>query len=66
MYRPPPTSAGGGLLCLQFYVALPVLLLAPICRLLLLPHKTNDLLHLLGTEIVSHSSKSRILLLSKD
>mgnify|MGYP000039072028 CR=1 FL=1 len=46
MYRPPPISAGGGLLCLQLYAVLPVLLLAPICGLLLLPHKSNDLLHL--------------------
>ena len=55
MYRPPPASAGGGLLCLQFYAVLPVLLLAPICGLLLLPHKPNDLLHLFGTEIVPYS-----------
>ena len=34
MYRPPPTYAGGGLLCLQLYAVLPVLLLAPICGLL--------------------------------
>lgn len=30
MYRPPPTSAGGGLLYLQLYAVLPVLLLASI------------------------------------
>ena len=53
--QPPPTSAGGGLLYLQLYVVLPVLLLAPICGLLLLPHKPNDLLHLFGTEIVPYS-----------
>ena len=60
MYRPPPADVGGGLLCypiLQFYAALSALLLALICGLLLLPHKPNDLLHLLGTEIVPHSSK---------
>ena len=55
MYRPPPTFADGGLLCLQFYAVLSVLLLAPICGLLLLPHKPNDLLHLFGTEIVPYS-----------
>lgn len=57
MYRPPPTSAGGVLLCLQLYAVLSVFLLAFICGLLLLPHKSNDLLHLLGTEIVPYSSK---------
>ena len=60
MYRSPPADAGGGLLCypiLQFYAVLSVLLLAPTCRLLLLPHKPNNLLHLLGTEIVPHSAK---------
>ena len=46
MYRPPPTSAGGGLLCLQLYTVLSALHLAPICGLLLLPHRPNDLLHL--------------------
>ena len=30
MYRPPPTFADGGLLCLQLYAVLPVLLLASI------------------------------------
>ena len=30
MYRPPPTSAGGGLLCLQLYDVLSAFLLAPI------------------------------------
>ena len=55
MYRPPPTFAGGGLLCLQLYAALSALLLAPIYGLLLPPHKPNDLLHLLGTEIVPYS-----------
>ena len=39
MYRPPPTFAGGGLLCLQLYAALSALLLAPIYGLLLPPHK---------------------------
>ena len=53
--RPPPTSAGGGLLRLQFYAVLPVLLLASIRGLLLPPHKPNDLLHLFGTEIVPYS-----------
>ena len=55
MYRPPPTFADGGLLCLQLYAVLPVLLLALICGLLLPPHKPNDLLHLFGTEIVPYS-----------
>ena len=55
MYRPPPTFAGGGLLCLQLYAALSALLLAPIYGLLLPPHKPNDLLHLLGIEIVPYS-----------
>lgn len=53
--RPPPTSAGGGLLRLQFYAVLPVLLLTSIRGLLLPPHKPNDLLHLFGTEIVPDS-----------
>ena len=57
MYRPPPADAGGGLLCLQFYAVLPVLLLAPICGLLLLPHEPNVLLHLFGTEIVPYPAK---------
>ena len=43
------------LLCLQFHAVLPVLLLASIRGLLLLPHKPNDLLHLFGTEIVPYS-----------
>ena len=55
--RPPPASAGEGLLYLQLYTVLSTLLLAPICALLLIPHKPNDLLHLLGAEIVPHSSK---------
>ena len=58
MYRTPPTSAGGVLLCypiLQLYAVLSVFLLAFIYALLLLPHKPNNLLHLLGTEIVPHS-----------
>ena len=55
MYRPPPTSADGVLLCLQLYAVLSVLLLALICSLLLLPHESNDLLHLFGTEIVPYS-----------
>lgn len=53
----PANSAGGGLLCLQFYAVLPVLLLASIRGLLLLPHKPNDLIHLLRTEVVPHTSK---------
>ena len=55
MYRPPPADAGGGLLCLQLCPVLPVLLLASIRSLLLLPHNPNDLLHLFGTEIVPYS-----------
>lgn len=54
MYRPPPAFADGGLLCLQLYAVLPVLL-ASIRSLLLLPHEPNDLLHLLGAEIVPYS-----------
>ena len=60
MYRTPPTSAGGVLLrypILQLYAVLSALLLALICGLLLLPHQSNDPLHLLGTETVPHSSK---------
>ena len=45
------------LLCLQFHAVLPVLLLASIRGLLLFPHKSNDLLHLFGTEVVPNSSK---------